>query len=166
MSLVIRPTEIKDLDRVMDIYARAKRLMNETGNPTQWINYPTRGLIESDIEKGASFCVTEDGAIRGVFALFAGEDPTYRVIEGAWPDNEPYVTIHRIAASGEAKGVTRAALEYALSTGMRVRIDTHENNSIMRHVVEKLGFVYCGIIYQPDGSPRLAFQYPEGKRPE
>ena len=40
-------------------------------------------------------------------------------------------------------------------------IDTHEKNKTMQHVVEKLGFKRCGIIYIEDGTPRIAYQLPD-----
>ena len=38
--------------------------------------------------------------------------------------------------------------------------------SIMRHCIEKYGFIYCGVIYLPDGSPRLAYQKITGCEPK
>ncbi len=38
------------------------------------------------------------------------------------------------------------------------RIDTHNDNKIMQHVIEKNGFIRCGIIYVKDGSPRIAYE--------
>ena len=40
-----------------------------------------------------------------------------------------------------------------------LRVDTHESNLTMRHAVEKCGFQYRGIIYEPDGTPRLAYDW-------
>ena len=39
-----------------------------------------------------------------------------------------------------------------------IRIDTHRDNRIMRHNIEKHGFAYCGIIYLANGDERLAYQ--------
>ena len=39
-----------------------------------------------------------------------------------------------------------------------LRIDTHENNKVMQHLILKNGFEKCGIIYVDDGSPRVAFE--------
>ena len=39
-----------------------------------------------------------------------------------------------------------------------LRIDTHRDNVIMRHVIEHYGFTYCGIIYLLNGDERLAYQ--------
>ena len=40
-----------------------------------------------------------------------------------------------------------------------LRIDTHDDNKKMQHLIEKNGFIRCGIIYVYDGSPRIAYQY-------
>ena len=40
--------------------------------------------------------------------------------------------------------------------GSDFRIDTHKKNKAMRHIVEKLGFVYCGKV--PIDGERLAYQ--------
>ena len=54
--ITIRKAKLTDLDRMMEIYARAKRFMDSTGNTTQWeIGYPTRKMIQDDIENGYSF---------------------------------------------------------------------------------------------------------------
>lgn len=157
----VRPTRAEDLDTVMRIYARAKQYMADTGNATQWKEgYPSKELIEADMAKHQSFVCEEDGQVHGVFAFILGEDPTYRVIEGgAWKNDKPYGTIHRIASDGEAKGIFAACLQFCLGRADNVRADTHENNHTMQHLLEKHGFDRCGIIYLADGRPRLAYHY-------
>lgn len=39
-----------------------------------------------------------------------------------------------------------------------IRIDTHRNNRIMQHCIDRYGFSYCGIIYLESGDERLAYQ--------
>ena len=46
----IRPTEIKDLPLVMEIYDYARAFMRATGNTTQWIDgYPSEALIRKSL---------------------------------------------------------------------------------------------------------------------
>lgn len=88
-----------------------------------------------------------------------GEDPTYQVIEGgAWKSDAPYGTLHRVAGSGEVRGLFGQMVDYAWGVIPHLRIDTHENNAVMRHLVEKHGFQRCGVIYLEDGAPRIAFE--------
>lgn len=159
--MTVRPTKAEDLDAVMKIYTRAKQYMSANGNGTQWKEgYPSRELIEADMAKNQSFVCEKDGQVHGVFAFILGEDSTYRLIEGgAWKNDKPYGTIHRIAGDGEVKGIFRAAFEFAKSKTDNVRADTHENNHTMQHLLEKHGFERCGIIYLADGRPRLAYHF-------
>ena len=39
-----------------------------------------------------------------------------------------------------------------------LRADTHADNKVMQHLLEKNGFTRCGVIHVADGSPRFAYQ--------
>ena len=159
----IRKTELKDLDEVMEIYEHGRQIMRNSGNLFQWRNdRPYREQIVSDIEKGNSYVAENEDGLCGVFALIFGEDVTYGYIEGSWLNDEPYGTIHRIATSGKEKGVLKAAVEYGFSQIDNIRIDTHHDNKIMQHLLDKRGFTQCGVIYLLDGDPRLAYQKVKG----
>lgn len=163
-ELTVRPASEEDIPRISEIYAAAREYMKRTGNPTQWGDQkPLPEDIEADVRLGRSRVVCDnDGTVRGVFALFTGADPTYASIEdGAWPNGEEYLTIHRIAGDGSG-GVFACAVDCCKSLCDNLRIDTHENNSTMRHLVAKHGFVRCGIIHLADGSPRIAYQWTRG----
>ena len=96
--------------------------------------------------------------IVGYFALLPSPEPTYDFIEGAWLCDEPYGVIHRIASYPDVHGVFAAIIDFAAARFPRLRIDTHSDNRIMQHLIEKHGFTYCGIIWLTDGTPRLAYE--------
>lgn len=154
----IRPAEKADLGRILEIYEIGKQFMRANGNPTQWAGgYPYPDMLEEDIDAGHLFVVTEEKIIHGVFAFILGDDPTYAVIEnGSWRSNSPYGTIHRIASDGSG-GILPAAIAFAESHISHLRVDTHEDNKPMQHLVEKYGFSRRGIIYVGDGTPRIAY---------
>ena len=104
--------------------------------------------------------VLQDGQIEAVFAFILGTDPTYAVIEdGQWLDDTlPYGTVHRLASAGKHKGVASAVLDWSMEHCQSLRADTHADNKIMQHLLEKNGFTRCGIIHVADGSPRFAYQ--------
>lgn len=155
----IRQTEIADLDSVMAIFDYARTRMRESGNATQWVNgYPSREVALGDIRKGNSYVIDSENGIIGVFTFVVGDEPNYSVIEGCWPDNNPYGTIHRIAAAPGARGIADLALGFCKRAGVNIRIDTHADNAPMLGWIAKRGFSYCGIIYVEDGTPRKAFQ--------
>lgn len=158
--MYIRAAEQKDFERITQIYEYARKFQAENGNPSQWINgYPWHWLIKKDIEEKRCYvCMTSEGETAGVFTLFDGADPTYAVIDGAWVSDEPYLTIHRIASAGIRHGIVKFCVDWAYSRLPNVRIDTHRDNSVMRHILPKLGFVQCGVIITHNGTERIAFQ--------
>lgn len=162
--MTIRPTTYADINTLLTIFAHAKRQMAADGNPTQWSDsYPTRQQLEEDIQRGVSYILEHNGVTHGTFVFIIGEDPTYQHIEnGRWLDeNRSYGTIHRIASDGRYKGVFHTALEWCTAQCANIRIDTHANNHRMIHLIEKEGFIRCGIIYTRNHSPRIAYQWIE-----
>lgn len=160
----IRHSTEQDFCRIMKIYEYARRFMAEHGNPNQWgpTNWPPEKLIRSDIADGNSYVCVYGDRIVGTFFFDQGKDiePTYHVIEdGAWLDNGPYGVIHRLAGDGSVKGIGRFCVEWALGQCGHLRIDTHGDNKVMQNLLEKSGFIYCGIIHvMNDNYPRLAYE--------
>lgn len=145
----------------MEIYRDGRQKMLDSGDLHQWAEgYPTEDMIRADIDRGVSHAVVEDGGIVGVFAFIPGEDPTYAVVyDGAWIDDEtPYGTIHRLAGAMGSHGVAEACFDWCWGQIKSLRVDTHEDNVIMRHCISRAGFAYCGVIHLLSGAPRLAFQ--------
>jgi hypothetical protein len=157
----VRKVSLAEIDIVMSVYAHARTFMRQTGNVNQWINgYPCQEIIIEDILKENSYaCVKDDGEIVGVFCFRPGKDATYSQIHhGHWLNNRPYGVVHRLASSGKETGVAVCCLDWCLEQHPNIRIDTHQDNIIMRHILTKHGFTYCGVIYIANGTARLAFQ--------
>jgi len=167
--VIIRRGNICELDKIMDIFEKARSYMRSKGNMNQWINgYPSRELIAEDIEKGQFFVCLDGTAgneeIHGVFSFILGKDPTYDYIEGgAWLNDEPYGTIHRMGSDGVISGLLEKTMPFCLEFTDNVRIDTHKDNGPMLAAVTRYGFERCGVIYVDDGSPREAFHYKKEK---
>ena len=159
--MTIRPSTYADLDALMAIFAHARSQMAADGNPTQWGDgYPSREQLMSDIQRGVSYVVEHNGQPCATFVFIIGEDPTYAYIEdGEWLDNTmPYGTIHRIASNGEQIGIFPFVLNWCSAQCSNIRIDTHQDNIRMIHLIKKANFTHCGIIYTRDNSPRMAYQ--------
>lgn len=163
-EMIIRKSTPADLDRMVKIYERARSFMAETGNPRQWgmTNWPPTDLLKEDIEVGRSYVCTVDGEVHGTFVYVQGVDiePTYMNIEeGEWLDDSEYGVVHRVASSGEGKGVGRFCLEWAFDQCGHVRIDTHSDNKVMQDLLAKLGYEKTGVIYVvEDNDPRFAYE--------
>ena len=159
--MTIRPTTYADLDALMAIFTHARAQMAADGNPTQWGDgYPTREQLKNDIQRGVSSVMEHEGVPCATFVFIIGDDPTYAYIEdGQWLDDTlPYGTIHRIASNGQRRGIFRTVLDWCSAQCSNIRIDTHQANARMIHLIEQAQFTRCGIIYTRDHSPRIAYQ--------
>lgn len=103
------------------------------------------------------------GTVAAYGAVVFDGEPAYDALEGRWLSVQPYVAVHRLAvAPGFAgKGLAQRFLEetasLAASAGIRsFKVDTNHDNVQMLHVLDKLGFAFCGMVRYE--SPRLAFE--------
>ena len=155
----IRLAQKGDLNVLDVLFANARRFMAEHGNAQQWWGgYPTREMLENDIRLNQLYVCEEDEKIHAAFVLALGDDPTYQVIEGSWKNDAPYGTLHRIASSGERRGMVDIIVQWAFTQTGNLRGDTHELNIPMQKAFERNGFERCGIIWVDDGTPRIAYQ--------
>ena len=176
--MIVRKAAPEDLAQIMQIYSAAQDFMIASGNPGQWgKSYPPEEQIVKDIEDGVCFVVCEvpgegegeldsgaEGAVsdqpHAVFAVCAGDEPTYQVIDplpeqagaetagapesenasGRWLNDEPYVTVHRVASDGKLRGVFGCIMNYLKGREDNVRIDTHQSNAAMQSQIEKNGY--------------------------
>lgn len=159
--MTIRPATERDIPAMMALFEEAKGIMRADGNMSQWTEgYPQEEVVLRDISSGHGYIIEDGGVPVGTFAFIPGVEPTYlSIYEGEWLDADaPYATIHRLASTPRSHGVARACFDWCASRCPNLRIDTHRDNSIMRHVVTSWGFLYCGIIYLASGDERLAYQ--------
>ena len=161
MKLTVRRAAAVDLPTLLQIFDNARAFMRTHGNPHQWPDsYPGAARLAAEIGRGVCYVVMGEGAIQAVFCLIPGDEPTYRIMEdGAWPEDLPYATIHRMASAGQVRGIGQFCIDWCLRQGLPVRADTHADNVYMQRALEKSGFVRCGRIYTEDGSPRWAYYH-------
>ena len=158
--MTVRRATLEDIEQIMEVYLHAKEYMVASGNPNQWVNgYPSREVIEMDIHKQQFYVCEKNGKVHGAFMFFVGEESTYQVIEqGAWKNDEPYGTIHRLGSDGKCRRIFEECLAFCRKQHENLRADTHHDNKTMQHLLEKHGFERCGIVYMKDGSQRIAYQ--------
>ncbi len=159
--LSVKKAVLADLPRLLEIFASARQFMVQHGNPNQWINgYPSAELLRDQIEKGyCQVCISADGRLVGTFCYIEGEDPNYgRIENGQWLNDLPYATIHRLASSGEVRGVADICFRWCSERSHNLRVDTHRDNLVLQYILRKYHFTYCGIIYVANGTSRLTFQ--------
>lgn len=158
-DVTIRPGQVGDVARVMEIFEGARAYMRRCGNSTQWTGgYPSAQTVRGDIAAGNLFVAEVGGKIVGCCTLVVGADPYYGEIDGQWLNDEPYGTIHRLASSGEVRGMADIFIDFCTERIGNLRIDTHADNLPMQRAILRNGFSYCGVVRVAGGSPRLAYQ--------
>ena len=165
--LAMRQAREADLSIIETMIYGAKQSLAKDGVDQWQGKEPGRETLRTDICRGACYVFCEEGEDPvATAALCLGEEPTYHVIDGAWANARPYLTVHRMAVSPAKKGhgIGRRALDaikaFAISKGLsEVRIDTHRDNFRMRNLIETSGFRHCGTIRVGDGTERIAYQW-------
>lgn len=164
-SYVLKKAEMDQLSAAMDLISDGKRYLKEQGSDQWQTGYPDETDIREDILRGRGYFVTEEERLLAYLCVdFEGES-AYAQIKGRWlTGDSPYGVIHRLAIgkSSRGKGLSSAvfllAEELCRSRGVgSIRVDTDEKNQIMRHILEKNGFVLCGTIWFAGGD-KLAFE--------
>ena len=165
----IRKTTTADEGALEALFCEARATIAQLGID-QWQNgYPSLAVIRNDSALARSYAVTDGEQLIGTFVLIEDGEPTYDTIYGGdWKtgnDNNSYLAIHRVAVSVRmrGKGISTAILNYAERRAralgrVSLRIDTHEGNVVMRRMLEKHGFLFCGVIYLENGDPRVAYE--------
>lgn len=152
----IRLADERDLDEILSIYEQARAFMIQAGNPHQWTDgYPRQELLEEDIRDQRLYVVAPENEILGVFVLMAGPEADYATLEGSWLNEEPYQVIHRMAS--KRGGIAHQVFDWAMTRTDSLRIDTHQDNGPMRHVLEREGFSYVGELTLANGDKRLGY---------
>ncbi len=162
-----RKATLEDLDQVMEAVEASREVLRLQGNGQWQDGYPNKDDFVNDIKNGRLFVTYEDdpNEIIGVCALTYREEDYHHLYEGEWLTNLPYMVMHRVAIKekyrnqGYGKKLFEVFIEQAKKEGFNsLRIDTHEGNKVMRHLIESFGFVYCGkAILTPD-KDRMVFE--------
>lgn len=160
----IRLAHPNEVGQITSILEEAKAFLAASGS-SQWQGengYPNQDDVFEDIIENRAYVGLMEGKVVAYAAVYLDNQAEYNAIyDGKWKhDNYLYVTFHRIAVSNQYRGqqVVQTFLQGLIEghKGPDFRCDTHELNKPMQHILEKLGFVYCGKV--PIDGERLAYQ--------
>lgn len=155
----IRKAVVSDFNRIMEIYAIARKYMKNSGNPNQWKDhYPEKNIVNKDIEDKISYVLEDNGHIFACFVFTKGYEKSYEL---NFPSDKEYGIIHRVASDGSERKIVSRIINFVKKEISLLRIDTHEDNKTMQKAVEKLGFKRLGIIQLDDRSFRILYELKE-----
>lgn len=149
-----REAKKEDIESILEVISHAKEYMKRN-NSTQWNeNYPNKETIINDIENNIGYVLIVKNLIRGYIVVDFSDDEVYKNIKGKWKTFGNYASIHRCAIHKELRGrgygseLFKFAEKLALSKNIRsVRVDTAPENETMKHLFNKNGYEYCGIVF-------------------
>jgi ribosomal protein S18 acetylase RimI-like enzyme len=166
---MIRKAEYKDLDSILEIVEDARNFLKSSGSKQWQEQYPAREDFFYDLENDYLYVCEEEGILIGTASLVREKDENYdEIFSGKWLNEEPYYSVHRIAVRKEVRGlgISKILLQYletlTLNSGVRnIKVDTTEENIIMKKLLENNGYEKCGVIYlkrTETYNKRLAYQ--------
>lgn len=155
----LQPVTMDDKETAMKLICEAKRFLGSQGIDQWQAGYPDETSIREDIENQRGYFIA-DGKLKAAYLCidFKGE-PAYNTLNGRWKSSRPYAVIHRlaIAEAYRGKGLSRTVFQLAEALCKEknissIRVDTDEKNLIMRHVITRNGFEYCGTVWFQNSS--------------
>lgn len=159
----------KDLDRIIEILADGRNQLAEKGVDQWQGDYPNRDHVKEDIEKGFAFLVvSDDEQTVGALSVVAPPEHDYDTMDGHWLiDTDKYRVIHRVAihskhaGHGYASRMFEEVIEYMKKADdiKSLRIDTHEDNKAMQHLIEKNGFKRVGTLHGVYRKNEISYVY-------
>ncbi len=160
---ILELAQMNELIECSQIIDEGREFQKEQGF-VQWTDdYPNIETIREDIQNKIGYVVKVDNQIAGYMCIDFSGEPAYDNIQGEWRTLTPYAVVHRLAFCSKFRGIGLADItfhlieELCLSKGVKnIRVDTDFPNKRMQHILEKNGFVKCGvIIFQ--GSGKIAY---------
>ncbi len=154
-----RLASLEDLDRLEQLVDQAIAGFRFRGIDQWQKGEPNREGLKSGIEHGDIHVIEDDQKVIAMITVVHGPELSYKKIDGAWLNEEPYCAFHRVCVDESRKGQGIAGKlfafseEYGRSLGYKnVRIDTHPDNISMQRALTKNGFIQCGTLVLADGS--------------
>ncbi len=159
-----RLSTLEDTDRIVELIDQAKAFLKASGVDQWQDGYPDKNAIIGDINKGDGYLLIDNDHIVGYTCISFDGEECYKDIKGEWKSEQPYAVIHRTVIDNECKGKGLASLMFkfaeklALSKNVfSIKVDTDEDNSIMKHILQKNGYEYCGVVWFQN-SNKIAFE--------
>lgn len=160
----LKQATMENLDQIMDILRDGRNQLASQGIDQWQGDYPNEEHVKEDIKNGFAYLVhSDDNETVGVVSIVSAPDHSYDELDGDWLiDTQDYLVIHRVAIHSDHAGKGYASklfthvIDYIKENRKdikTIRIDTHEDNKIMQHLIEKNGFSKVGElhgVYRPN----------------
>ena len=149
----IRKALFSDLDKMYELTCSCANDLKDQGI-FQWSeDYPSKAILERDIELGQIWVLEDEQTIKGIVVLTAIVDAAYTEVEWLSP-NENNLYVHRLAVHPEfqGKGLARELMDfseqYAIDNQyISIRLDTFSQNLRNQKFYENRKYTKLGNVY-------------------
>lgn len=166
----IKKAEMSDYPRIVEILKDGRNQLAERGIDQWQGDYPNLEHVKEDVKNGYAFLVhSDDHETVGTFTILPAPDHAYDELDGQWLlDTQDYRTIHRVAihsdhaGQGYASKLFEAVIDHFKDNEPDVkslRIDTHEDNKAMQHLITKSGFTRVGTLHGVYRPKEISYVY-------
>jgi len=162
--MIFRKATKQDLDACWTILRDARDEMLEKGRKQWDAAYPTREIVEQDIENTTAYVLINENKIVVYASLKKDGESAYADSRCLWQQIGHYLAIHRMAVAINQRGkgfaktflneVTRLAETLNLQS---IKTDTNFDNLEMLQLLRHAGFQQRGTVYYAKGN-RIAFE--------
>jgi GNAT superfamily N-acetyltransferase len=144
--------ETRHVDEAWKVMERCRAVLDAQGI-AQWDTvYPTRAVVESDVQRGALYVLEDDdGRCVGSVALDENQAEEYRQL--AWTTAEPALVVHRLTVdpSVQGRGLGNELMAFAEAHAARcgyvgVRLDAYTGNPRSEQLYRRRGYREVGQI--------------------
>lgn len=165
----LKQAELQDQEIAVNLIDEAKRFLKAQGIDQWQTGYPDKETIFEDIIHKRGYLITEGAQVLAYLCIDFQGEPAYENLKGKWESDLPYAVIHRMAISNTYRGRGLAGVIFQKAEALcrkkgisSIRVDTDEDNIIMRHILERNGFVHCGTVWF-DNSIKHAYEKTAGR---
>jgi len=146
-NIILRKAVANEAPIIWEILAAAIERRKADGSDQWQDGYPNKAVVADDLSKQYGYVLVEG-----------------KTIEGQWLSNEDFIVIHRVAIAPDhlGKGLVQTMLTYIEELAKEqhihsLRADTNFDNAAMLHLLQKMGYHYCGEVMMRGGK-RKAFE--------
>jgi ribosomal protein S18 acetylase RimI-like enzyme len=144
-----------DIDRIMSLVRDCIEDMESHGIHQWGEYYPTREIIQDDIENRSMFTAKEDDEVLGIIAVNEEQPPEWEKVN--WSTQEDTIlAIHRLAVkpTRQRQGIARRLLDYAEDYAANngytsIRLDAYSGNPRALRLYEKHRYNRVGQVHFP-----------------
>ncbi|SDH48815.1 GNAT family N-acetyltransferase [Winogradskyella thalassocola] len=152
----IEKGEPSDLEALFQIYLKGKNDL-EHMEIFQWTdNYPTRSIIENDLNNGVLYTLKNNNIIIGAINISETQEVEYKSINWKF-DNSKVLVIHRLVVNpkhqklGYAKTLMDFAERFAMENNYSsIRLDAYSQNTRVIEFYKKRNYLIRGEVNFPE----------------